>query len=543
MTRVAMSRTGRYVVTRRSGSLEIVDALGTQPRIRIASDARELACVGATLWALRDRRIERYALASGRALEAIELPAAGNGLAVDGGEAGYAAIVTGTPSMFAIGQHAHVDASMLPHAAIAALGGRSYASVDAGRVSLHELGRRDPIGELLRTSDEVLAVHALFGRKIISVVTRSQAEDTWWIVRPDGTRLHRIVTGRATRWTVAGDAGLALVIIGDRWSCLDLRYGHVRCGGVLPFPVFDVALSADGQHLVMAQDDRESPAIVHMPAAELLAAEPTPAIEVVELPAELEVVEPPVADDVIDSIREFIGRIAQRRTVFEDWGFDAKVASSRGLTALFYGPPGTGKSMVAGLIARELGLELYRVDLARIVSKWIGETEKHLAEVFDAAEDGQVVILFDEADSLFAKRTEVRTSVDRYANLEVNYLLQRLDTFEGIAILTTNLDGSIDPAFKRRMSLRLQFPFPDEDMRKRLWAAHIPNQAPVAGDFNFGELARRFPLSGGYIRNSALRAAFLAAQERRPMGQEHLLRAIALEYRELGKLATDGRME
>ncbi|HEV7553814.1 MAG TPA: ATP-binding protein, partial [Kofleriaceae bacterium] len=250
-----------------------------------------------------------------------------------------------------------------------------------------------------------------------------------------------------------------------------------------------------------------------------------------------------LADDVIDSIREFIGRIAQRRTVFEDWGFDAKVASSRGLTALFYGPPGTGKSMVAGLIARELGLELYRVDLARVVSKWIGETEKHLAEVFDAAEDGQVVILFDEADSLFAKRTEVRTSVDRYANLEVNYLLQRLDTFEGIAILTTNLDGSIDPAFKRRMSLRLQFPFPDEDMRKRLWAAHIPNQAPVAGDFNFAELARRFPLSGGYIRNSALRAAFLAAQERRPMGQEHLLRAIALEYRELGKLATDGRME
>jgi hypothetical protein len=247
--------------------------------------------------------------------------------------------------------------------------------------------------------------------------------------------------------------------------------------------------------------------------------------------------------DIIDSIREFVARISQRKTVYDTWGFDEKMSTSRGLTALFYGPPGTGKTMVAGLIARELGLELYRIDLARIVSKWIGETEKNLAEVFDAAEDGQVVIVFDEADSLFAKRTEVKSSVDRYANLEVNYLLQRLDSFEGIAILTTNLEGSIDTAFKRRMSLRLQFPFPDEEMRVRLWASHIPSEVPVQGDFDFAELARRFPLSGGYIRNSTLRAAFLAAQEQRPMGQEHLLRAIALEYRELGKLSTSGRME
>src|SRR6185436_3027891 len=167
--------------------------------------------------------------------------------------------------------------------------------------------------------------------------------------------------------------------------------------------------------------------------------------------------------------------------------------------------PGTGKTMVAGIIARELGLDLYRIDLSRIMSKWIGETERNLAAVFDAAEDGQAILLFDEADSLFAKRTEVRSSTDRYANLEVNYLLQRLDTFEGICILTTNLDGSIDPAFKRRMSLRLQFPFPDEETRVRLWAAHVPSEAPVAGDLDFAELARRFPLSGGYIRNSALR--------------------------------------
>ena len=248
-------------------------------------------------------------------------------------------------------------------------------------------------------------------------------------------------------------------------------------------------------------------------------------------------------EDVFDSLKEFIGRIHHRRTVYDNWGFDQKMTTSRGLTALFYGPPGTGKSMVAGLIARELGLDLYRVDLARVTSKWIGETEKNLAEVFDAAEDGQVVVLFDEADSLFAKRTEVKSSVDRYANLEVNYLLQRLDTFEGVAILTTNLEGSLDNAFKRRLSLRLAFPFPDEEMRVRLWAAHLPAEVPTAGDFDFEELAKKFPLSGGYIRNCTLRAAFLAAQEGVPLSHEHLLRAIQLEYRELGKLSAGGRME
>ncbi|TMQ09171.1 MAG: ATP-binding protein [Deltaproteobacteria bacterium] len=248
-------------------------------------------------------------------------------------------------------------------------------------------------------------------------------------------------------------------------------------------------------------------------------------------------------EELLDSLREFIGRARHRRTVYERWGYDAKLTSARGLTALFYGPPGTGKTMVAGVIAQELGLDLYRVDLARVVSKWVGETEKNLAEVFDAAEEGQVLILFDEADSLFAKRTDVRTSNDRYANLEVNYLLQRLDTFEGIAILTSNLEGAIDPAFKRRMSLRLQFPFPDEETRLRLWAGHVTPETPTLGDFDFPELARRFPLSGGYIRNCALRAAFLAAHEGRPMQQAHLLRAVQLEYREMGKLSTSSRLE
>ncbi|MBA3396909.1 MAG: ATP-binding protein, partial [Deltaproteobacteria bacterium] len=169
-------------------------------------------------------------------------------------------------------------------------------------------------------------------------------------------------------------------------------------------------------------------------------------------------------DDLTDTLLELTARVRHRKLVYEQWGFDKTLTTARGITALFQGSPGTGKTMVAGVIARDLGLELYRVDVSRITSKWIGETEKNLSSLFDAAEDGQVMLLFDEADSLFAKRTDVKTSVDRYANMEVNYLLQRLDTFEGIAILTTNFGNAIDPAFKRRLTYRVTFPFPDEEM-------------------------------------------------------------------------------
>lgn len=247
--------------------------------------------------------------------------------------------------------------------------------------------------------------------------------------------------------------------------------------------------------------------------------------------------------DIADSLRELVSRVRHRRTVFEDWGMDRTMATSRGLTALFSGPPGTGKTLVAGAIARELGLELYQVDLSKVMSKWIGETERNLAAVFDAAEDGQVVLLFDEADSLFAKRTEVRSSNDRYANLEVNYLLQRLDAFEGIAILTTNARTAIDPAFKRRLSFRLSFPFPDEETRVQLWRAHLPSALPIAGELALDRLARKYQLSGGYIRNACLRAAFLAAQEASAVTQDHLERAVALEFAELGKLSTGGALD
>jgi len=246
--------------------------------------------------------------------------------------------------------------------------------------------------------------------------------------------------------------------------------------------------------------------------------------------------------DVMDSLRELVGRVRHRRTVFETWGMGRTMVTSRGLTALFQGPPGTGKTLIAGVIARELGLDLYQVDLSKVMSKWLGETERNLATIFDAAEDGQVILLFDEADSLFAKRTEVRSSNDRYANLEVNYLLQRFDSFEGIAILTTNNGGSIDPAFKRRLSFRMSIPFPDEETRAELWRAHLPSELPRAEELTFQSLARKYQLSGGYIRNACLRAAFLAAQEETHLHQHHLERAIALEFAETGQLSTSGAM-
>jgi len=247
--------------------------------------------------------------------------------------------------------------------------------------------------------------------------------------------------------------------------------------------------------------------------------------------------------DIRDSIVELVARVRHRRKVYDTWGFDQVITSARGLTALFQGGPGTGKTLVASAIANDLGLDLYRIDLSRVMSKWIGETEQNLAKVFDAAEEGQALILFDEADSLFAKRTEVRTSVDRYANLEVNYLLQRLDTFEGVAVLTTNFGTAIDAAFKRRLSCRLTFPFPDDEARERLWAVHLPARMPRAGKLDLASLARRYRMSGGYIRNAALRAAFLAAEENSPLTQDHLERAVRAEFREGGKLAESGLLE
>lgn len=242
--------------------------------------------------------------------------------------------------------------------------------------------------------------------------------------------------------------------------------------------------------------------------------------------------------DTLDDVKAFASRAAHAALVYDQWGFRAKLGRGLGLAALFSGPPGTGKTMVAGLIAKSLGLELYMVDLAQIVSKWVGETEKQLGKIFDAAAMGQALLLFDEADALFAKRTsDVKSSNDRYANLEVNYLLQRIEQFGGVAILTTNMEAAIDPAFKRRLASEVRFYPPDLEERERLWRTLIPTEAPRGEELEFAAMADAYKeMCGGNIRNAVLRAAFLAAAENQPIANAHLHRAARAEYRAMGKV-------
>lgn len=235
-------------------------------------------------------------------------------------------------------------------------------------------------------------------------------------------------------------------------------------------------------------------------------------------------------------LREIIAQAKNRELVYDTWGFRRKLSYGRGLACLFSGAPGTGKTMMAGVLARELGQEIYRVDLSRVTSKWVGETEKNLAKVFDEAESAQVILLFDEADSLFSNRTEVKGSNDRFANMEVNYLLQRMESFDGMTILTTNFEKSIDEAFKRRLKFRVHFPVPDLEQRTRLWQSMIPPGAPLHEDVRYEVIAKKFTLAGGNIKNAALRAAFYAAEEGTDITQALLERAATAEAREMGRL-------
>ncbi len=246
-----------------------------------------------------------------------------------------------------------------------------------------------------------------------------------------------------------------------------------------------------------------------------------------------------ISVDGYHSLIEMISYAKNAERVYDTWGFGNKHSVAGGISALFSGPPGTGKTMCAGVIARELDMELFRVDLSRVVSKWIGETEKNLARVFDEAQRSNAVVLFDEADSLFAKRTEVKSSVDRYANLEVNFLLQRMETFNGITVLTTNFEDTIDSAFKRRLTFRIRFEKPDAEARGALWAKMFPPAAQLAPDVDFMELGRRYEVSGGNIRNAAIRAAFLAANEDHPIDMDTLTRATLREAREMGVLIAE----
>lgn len=225
--------------------------------------------------------------------------------------------------------------------------------------------------------------------------------------------------------------------------------------------------------------------------------------------------------------------VRHRYTVLQSWDFGRKTAAQGGLAALFSGPSGTGKTVSAGILGRSLGLDVYRIDLSAVVSKYIGETEKNLERIFRLAVAANAILFFDEADALFGKRSEVQDAHDRYANIEVSYLLQRMESYPGIAILTTNFKQNIDPAFLRRFPAVIEFPFPQAEEREQLWRALIPAAAPLAGDVDFAFLGEQFALTGGNIRNCALFAAYSAAAAGQPIGMRHLVRAVAGELEKM----------
>ncbi|MEW6181705.1 MAG: AAA family ATPase [Bacillota bacterium] len=236
-----------------------------------------------------------------------------------------------------------------------------------------------------------------------------------------------------------------------------------------------------------------------------------------------------------EQVRDIVSRVKNQATVYERWGFGRKFSGGGGLKVLFTGPPGTGKTMAAEVVAYELGIDLYKINLAFIVSKYVGETEKNLEQVFTSAQSGGAVLFFDEADALFGKRTEIKDSHDRYANIETGYLLQKMEEHEGLVILATNRQKNMDEAFTRRLHFIVEFPLPAEEHRYRIWKAIFPAGTPLEKDIDFGFLAGQFAVTGGSIRNIALDGAFLAAREGQAVGMKHLLQAVRRELQKIGR--------
>jgi SpoVK/Ycf46/Vps4 family AAA+-type ATPase len=239
---------------------------------------------------------------------------------------------------------------------------------------------------------------------------------------------------------------------------------------------------------------------------------------------------------VLGELHDLVDQAEQRQFVLAESGFAARPGQPRGVTAVFAGPSGTGKTLAARIVAGELGLPLYAINLAATVSKYIGETERNLERVFSAAERTDAVLLFDEAEALFGKRSEVQDARDRYANIEVAYLLQRMERYDGVAILATNLLSHFDDAFARRLSFCVYFPYPDAADRRRIWDAVFPAQVALSGDLDLDEVADSHPLSGGHIRNIAVAATSIARARGTTVDRASVMRAIDREYAKLGQV-------
>jgi AAA+ superfamily predicted ATPase len=241
-------------------------------------------------------------------------------------------------------------------------------------------------------------------------------------------------------------------------------------------------------------------------------------------------------EEKFNQLVEICNYVRYRHVVYGDWGFGKKLSLGKGLNALFFGPSGTGKTMAAEVIASDLGLDLYKIDLSTVVSKYVGETEKNLSKIFTEAETSNSILFFDEADALFGKRSEVKDAHDRYANIEVGYLLQKMEEYEGIVVLATNMMRNMDDAFVRRMHFTVEFPFPDEEHRLKIWKTLLPEEVPRTEGLDFPFLAKKFKIAGGNIKNILVAAAFLAAQNSKRLDMKHLILASKREFQKMGKL-------
>ena len=301
----------------------------------------------------------------------------------------------------------------------------------------------------------------------------------------------------------------------------------------------DAAASAEDmaaqQHRPLRQDDLFAAARAHSnPGLSALARKIVPRYEWgdIVLPA-----------DQLALLREIIAAVRGRPQVLDSWGVGRKLIASRGVTVLFAGEPGTGKTMAAEVIAGELGLDLYKIDLSTVVSKYIGETEKNLERIFQEATTSNAILFFDEADALFGKRSEVRDSHDRYANIEISYLLQRMEAYDGVTILATNMRANLDEAFARRLQFAVDFPFPDEKYRLRIWQTLFPPDVPRSSDLDFELMARRFKMTGGNIRNIIVGAAYLAAADGKQVAMGHLMHSTRRELQKMGRLVGEDDLQ
>lgn len=247
--------------------------------------------------------------------------------------------------------------------------------------------------------------------------------------------------------------------------------------------------------------------------------------------------------DQLAILHEIVDTVRGRPQVLEQWGVGQKLASSAAITVLFAGDPGTGKTMAAEVIATELGLDLYKIDLSTVVSKYIGETEKNLEKIFNEAESSNAILFFDEADAIFGKRSEVKDAHDRYANIEISYLLQRMEAYDGVTILATNLRANLDEAFTRRLQFAVDFPFPEKEDRLRIWHTLFPPSVPHDTDIDFTLLARRFKLAGGNIRNIIVSAAYLAAADGGRVTMNHLMHGTRRELQKMGRLVNEADLK